>query len=182
MPLTLITAKQWDIIETIFHHRVPFDIYKKLQTQDYRELTRQHQKAIYHVWKDFIGESALVDQWLDDSGPDFTDVQQATIDANAITFLNRYKDLDSADVIELTAEIYLMPETSLTLAEWLQLELILDHRLPNGIYSSLDTTPYWEQTYQHQKAIYKIYSEMLGNGFFADEFVKEDGNDFDASQ
>ena len=61
MPLTLITAKQWDIIETIFHHRVPFDIYKKLQTQDYRELTRQHQKAIYQVWKDFLGDSALVD-------------------------------------------------------------------------------------------------------------------------
>ena len=74
-------------------------------------------------------------------------MQQTTIDANAITFLNRYKDLDSADIIELTAEIYLMPETSLTLAEWLQLELILDHRLPNDIYSSLDTTPYWEQTY-----------------------------------
>ena len=71
-------------------------------------------------------------------------MQQTTIDANAIAFLNKYKDLDSADIIELTAEIYLMPETSLTLAEWDEIEDILRHRLPNGIYSSLDTTPYWE--------------------------------------
>lgn len=144
MPQTLITAKEWVIIEGIFNHRVPDSIYSKLLTQDYKDLTRQHQKAIYHVWKDLLGDSALVDLWLDEGGPDFTEVQQKTIDNNAKIFLNDYKGLSTADIIELTAVIYIMPETSLTIKEWKDIESILDHRLPNNIYSSLDTKPYWE--------------------------------------
>ena len=127
MPLTSISIKQWDMIAEIFNHRIPFNVnLKNFQAQYYRELTRQHQKAIYQVFKDLLGESAYVDIWLDERGPDFTNVQQTIIDANAKTFVNRYKDLDKADIIELTAEIDGMQETTLTVDQWTEITDILD--------------------------------------------------------
>ena len=114
------------MIAEIINHRIPFDIsFKNFQTRYFRELTRQHQKAIYHVLKDLLGESALVDIWLDEGGPDFTAAQQTTIDTNAKTFVDRYKDLEAADIIELLADIDGMPETTLTVDQWTEIEDIL---------------------------------------------------------
>ena len=53
-------------------------------------------------------------------------MQQTIIDTNAKTFVKRYKDLDKADIIELTAEIDGMQETTLTVDQWTEITDILD--------------------------------------------------------